>query len=51
MSGEHITRCLNFILVLANLIVSIKVFFKKQFSQKSLMKVFNVKIVLEGSIF
>ena len=28
MSDEHITRCLNFILVLANLIVSIKMFFK-----------------------
>ena len=53
MSDEHITitRCLNFILVLANLIVSIKMVLKKQFSQKSRMKVFKVKIVWEGSKF
>ena len=40
---------LNFNLVLANLIVSIKMFFKKQLSQKSCMEVFKVKIVCEGN--
>ena len=45
MSDEQITRSLNFILVSANLIVSIEMFFKKKFSQKSRMKVFKGKIV------
>ena len=45
MSDEHITRSLNFILLLGNLIVGIKMFFKKQFIQRSRIKVFKVKIV------